>query len=291
MFEYIKLSRVPQWIKNVFVFVPLLFSRHIFEENFALTVFSGFILFCLASSVVYIINDVIDAEADRAHPVKKNRPVASGKISKRNAVIFASVLLIIILFLLPPLDRYFSACLIAYFILNVLYSFKMKHVVLLDIFSIAAGFMLRVVAGAFIIHVEISSWLILTTMFISLFLGVMKRRSELVTVNQDDNINTRKVLAFYSISFTEQMATVAAAGVIISYALYTVADRTIYVFHTDKLIYTTPFVVFGIFRYMYLVYMNHKGENTTEIMVTDIPMIMNIFLYIAVVVTIIYRLI
>lgn len=291
MFDYIKLSRVPQWIKNLFVFVPLLFSRHIFDSAYVLTVFSGFLLFCLVSSLVYVINDIIDAEADRSHAVKKNRPIASGRISKRNAVIYAVVLFIIILMFLPPLNNGFRACLVGYLILNLLYSFKLKHIVLLDIFSIAAGFMLRIIAGAYIIHVETSSWLILTTMFLSLFLGIMKRRSELYLVHDEENTSTRKVLAYYSVNFTEQMATVAAAAVIISYALYTVSDRTIYVFGTEDMIYTTPFVVYGIFRYMYLVYMNKKGENTTEIMVTDLPMIINIFLYITATVIIIYKII
>jgi hypothetical protein len=149
--------------------------------------------------------------------------------------------------------------------------------------------MLRVMAGAFVISVEISSWLILTTMFISLFLGVMKRRSELVLINDDPNKNTRKVLSSYSLNFTDQMATIAAAGVIICYALYTVSERTIKIFNTDNMIYTTPFVVFGIFRYMFLVYMNKKGENTVEIMLTDIPMIINVSLYIISIVLLIYR--
>jgi hypothetical protein len=149
--------------------------------------------------------------------------------------------------------------------------------------------MLRVMAGAFVISVEVSSWLILTTMFISLFLGIMKRRSELVLINDDPNKNTRKVLASYSLNFTDQMSTIAAAGVIICYALYTVSERTMKIFNTDNMIYTTPFVVFGIFRYMFLVYMNKKGENTVEIMLTDIPMIINVILYIIAIVSIIYK--
>jgi hypothetical protein len=149
--------------------------------------------------------------------------------------------------------------------------------------------MLRVVGGAFIIDVYLSSWLILTTMFISLFLGIMKRHSELYHVNTEgENAVTRKVLAYYSQNFTQQMATVAAAGVIICYALYTVSTRTITIFQTEDLIYTTPFVVFGIFRYMFLVYINQKGENTTNLMMSDIPMITNSLLYLATVIAIIY---
>jgi hypothetical protein len=176
----------------------------------------------------------------------------------------------------------------------------LKNLVLLDIFSIAGGFMIRVLAGAFVIQVPISSWLLLTTMFISLFLGVMKRRSELVLVTENLRQKTdsadqtgsqsRKVLAQYSLNFADQMATIAATGVIVCYALYTVAPRTITIFQTERLIYTTPFVVFGIFRFMYLEYINGKGENTTRALATDLPMIINVILYSIATVMIIYKL-
>jgi 4-hydroxybenzoate polyprenyltransferase len=166
-----------------------------------------------------------------------------------------------------------------------------KHIVLLDIFSIAAGFILRVLAGGLIIDVTISSWLLLTTMFISLFLAIIKRQSELKLNNEDINSVTRNVLSLYSPEFTNQIATIAASGVIICYALYTVSVRTVSIFGTENLIYTTPFVVFGIFRYMYLAYISNKGENTTEIILTDLPMILNILLYIFIVTLIIYKII
>jgi 4-hydroxybenzoate polyprenyltransferase len=289
MLSYIKLVRVPQWIKNFFVFVPLLFSQHIFNKTYFLPVLIAFFMFCLVSSIVYIFNDIVDIEADRAHPTKKDRPLPSGLISIQNAVITIVVFAVLVGLFLPALNIKFMIFLLSYFLLNIFYTFIFKHIVLLDIFSLAAGFMLRVMAGAFVISVEVSSWLILTTMFISLFLGIMKRRSELVLVNDDPNKNTRKVLASYSLNFTDQMATIAAAGVIICYALYTVSERTMKIFNTDNMIYTTPFVVFGIFRYMFLVYMNKKGENTVEIMLTDIPMIMNVVLYIVAIIFIIYR--
>ena len=289
MLKYIKLVRVPQWIKNFFVFVPLLFSQHIFDRTYFLPVLSAFLMFCLISSIVYIFNDIVDIEADRAHPTKKDRPLPSGLISIQSAVITLIIFAALVGLFLPALNAKFRIFLLSYFLLNIFYTFYFKHIVLLDIFSIAAGFMLRVMAGAFVISVEVSSWLILTTMFISLFLCVMKRRSELVLINDDPNKNTRKVLASYSLNFTDQMATIAAAGVIICYALYTVSERTIKIFNTENMIYTTPFVVFGIFRYMFLVYMNKKGENTVEIMLTDIPMIINVILYIIAIVSIIYK--
>lgn len=289
--EYVNLLRVPQWIKNLFVFVPLLFSMHLFDEKYFLTVFKGFIIFCLSSSLIYIINDIIDVEADAVHPVKKLRPLPSGKISKKSALVtafFIYIIIVISFFFLPKEFIYFV---IGFVLLNIFYSFSFKHVVILDIFSIAAGFTIRVLAGAAIIAVPVSSWLVLTTMFISLFLGVMKRHSELIQVSDSESSSTRKVLADYSVTFTNQMANVAAAGVIICYALYTVAQRTVLVFQTEDLIYTTPFVVFGIFRFMYLEYLNKKGENSTQIMLTDFPMISTVLLYIITTVLIIYKII
>ncbi|HRN25706.1 MAG: decaprenyl-phosphate phosphoribosyltransferase [Ignavibacteriaceae bacterium] len=289
--NYFQLLRVPQWIKNLFVFVPLMFSLHLFDENYFISTFKAFIIFCLASSFIYIINDIIDIKADASHPQKKNRPLPSGAISKQSAWITAIlifVLLVVLSFFAPTEFIYF---LVSFVLLNVLYSFYFKHIVILDVFSIAAGFTIRVLGGAAIIDVPVSSWLILTTMFISLFLGVMKRHSELEQITELEKTPTRKVLAEYSLTFTNQMATVAAAGVIICYALYTVSQRTVSVFGTENLIFTTPFVVFGIFRFMYLEYLNQKGENTTQIMLTDVPMIITVILYIAATVLIVYKII
>ena len=291
LLNYLKLIRTHQWVKNIFVFVPLLFSHNLFEKEFFLTTLFAFFVFSLASSSIYVINDLIDIEADKAHPRKKNRPLPSGDISKISAVITFIILLIIIGVLLPSFNLEFVICVASFIVLNVLYTFYFKHVVILDVFSIAAGFSLRVLAGAFVINVPISSWLLLTTMFISLFLGVMKRHSELTLAPQNENSSSRKVLAEYSLNFADQMATVAAAGVIICYALYTVANRTVTVFNTENLIYTTPFVVFGIFRYMYLEYMSNSGENTTKIIATDLPMIITVVLYIVTTVLIIYHII
>ena len=173
--------------------------------------------------------------------------------------------------------------------LNIFYSFWFKHIVILDVFSIAAGFSIRVLAGAVVIMVPISSWLILTTMFISLFLGVMKRHSELVLVEGNEDAPSRKVLSQYSLNFADQMATIAAAAVIICYALYSVSERTVNIFGTENLIYTTPFVVYGIFRFMYLEYVSNKGDNTTKIVFTDVQLIITILAYTITTILIIYK--
>ena len=309
--KYLRLIRVHQWIKNGFVFVPLLFSQHLFDLYYFLDALSAFIVFCFASSAIYVINDIVDVEADRAHPVKKDRPLPSGDISTGAAIVTASFMLVLVLWLMIYFNNEFIFLVVGFIVLNVMYSFWLKNVVLLDIFSIAAGFSIRVLAGAFAIQVPISSWLLLTTMFISLFLGVMKRRSELVLVSEyskqnlrtgdvtDDKISknnqtgtqSRKVLRQYSLNFADQMATIAAAGVIICYALYSVAPRTVSIFQTERLIYTTPFVVFGIFRFMYLEYIGGKAENTTRLIATDLYMILDVIIYILATIVIIYKLI
>jgi 4-hydroxybenzoate polyprenyltransferase len=290
LFKFLRLIRVHQWVKNIFVFVPLLFSQHLFDSYYFLDALSAFLVFCLASSAIYVINDIVDIESDRAHPVKKNRPLPSGQISTQAAIITASVLLVLVFWLMMYFNYKFILLVVGFVVLNVLYSFWLKNMVLLDVFSIAAGFSIRVLAGAFAIMVPISSWLLLTTMFISLFLGVMKRRSELVLVTENSGTQSRKVLAQYSLNFADQMATIAATGVIVCYALYTVAPRTVSAFNTERLIYTTPFVVFGIFRFMYLEYVSGKGENTTRALATDLPMIINVLLYVFTTVIIVYNL-
>jgi 4-hydroxybenzoate polyprenyltransferase len=287
--NYLKLVRVPQWIKNFFVFVPLLFSQHLFDVDYFSTTLFAFVVFCLASSLIYVINDIIDIEADKAHPTKKNRPLPSGLISKRSALIVAAVLTAVIVILLPQFNKEFIYFVTVFVLLNLLYSFWFKHIVILDVFSIATGFSIRVLAGAVVISVPISSWLILTTMFISLFLGVMKRHSELILVAENENAPSRKVLSQYSLNFADQMATVAAAGVIICYALYTVSERTVSAFGTENLIYTTPFVVYGIFRFMYLEYISNKGDNTTKIVFSDLQLILTVLIYAFTTVSIIYK--
>lgn len=300
LFKFLRLIRVHQWVKNLFVFVPLLFSMHLFDLLYFLQTLSAFIVFCFASSAIYVINDIVDIEADRAHPVKKNRPLPAGDISKNLAVLIAIFLLALVAWSMMYFNFKFNLLVVGFVVLNVFYSFWFKNIVILDVFSIAGGFSIRVLAGAFAILVPISSWLLLTTMFISLFLGVMKRRSELAMVTEFQRTNegaeqkgthSRKVLSQYSLNFTDQMATIAATGVIVCYALYSVAPRTVSIFNTERLIYTTPFVVFGIFRFMYLEYISGKGENTTRTLATDIPMIINVLLYVAATVVIIYKLI
>jgi len=284
--EYLKLIRITSWPKNFFVFVPAIFSKHIFETSVLMNVAVAFFIFSLASSIVYIFNDIMDASKDAIHPLKKNRPIAKGQITKREAGILLSLLFVIFLIITFRLKYDFVMIVWCYIVLNFLYTLFLKKVVIVDIFCIASGFMLRVLAGAFIISVLISSWLILTTMFLSLFLAVMKRRVEIAS--SPKALEQRDVLKEYSLNFTDQIGAITASGVILSYALYSVADRTVKSFGTEGLVYTTVFVIFGIFRYMYLVYKKDKGENVIEVILTDLPMMINLILYVLTAVYIIY---
>lgn len=288
MTSVVRLLRPMQWLKNFFIFAPLIFSKHLFDEAYLFSAGQAFLVFALLSSTVYILNDIADREMDRLHPTKRNRPIASGAISIPRAISIAVVLLVIILVLIARMNPKFIFIAAVYFALNIGYSFFLKHIILVDVFIVAAGFMLRVLAGAYAINVQVSEWLVLCTLFISLFLSISKRRAELMMVRNAVGYEGRVVLRDYDPEFLDQMITVAASGVAISYALYTVAERTISVFGTSSLIFTTVFVLFGIFRYLYLVRVRKTEDNPTHMLTTDPVTIINVVAWFAVCVTIIY---
>lgn len=296
--DYIRLLRPEQWVKNVFVVVPLIFSKNLFN----ISLFSGslltFLSFCFAASSIYVVNDIADRDLDRIHPVKRNRPIAAGAVTVTEGWIIAATMMLVsaILLFLGGVRSAAAIPIILYVLMNLLYSFRLKKIVLIDVFVIAAGFILRIIAGGYAINVKISSWLIMTTLFTSIFLGIAKRRSEFVSVsgNSDETSSqaaptTRKVLEDYDLSLIDQILSVSAASVIIAYALYTVSERTVQAFGTEALIYTTVFVVYGIFRYLYLIHKMGLGENPTNALLTDKPMIINMVLFVASVVAVIYK--
>jgi len=288
MQAFIRLLRPSQWLKNAFVFAPLIFSKHLFDRTYVITALVAFVAFSLISSTVYIINDIVDKEADKLHPIKKERPIASGKILPVTASGIATIIFSVGLYLSQVLPLMFTGILLLYFILQLFYSFKLKHIVILDVFVIAAGFMLRVLSGAVAINVVISHWIIICTLFLSLFLAVSKRRSELVLISTNNIETKRKVLNEYDVNFLNLVLVITATGMAISYSLYTMAERTIATFGTEYLIFTTVFVLFGIFRYLYLVINKGLGENPNAIIVRDGPMAINIVLYLLSVLFIIY---
>jgi 4-hydroxybenzoate polyprenyltransferase len=263
------LARPRQWIKNFFVLAPVLFARELFQAEPMLLAVRAFAAFCCASSVVYILNDITDLSSDRAHPEKRHRPLAAGVVTVAQALAAATVFLLLAAALAWGMNGLFQISLALYIGLNMLYSVRLKDVVLLDVFLIAAGFMLRVLGGAFAIEVHVSSWIVLCTLFISLFLGFAKRRVELAAQKGSNAGATRKVLGLYTVGFIDQLLTIAAAGTVISYALYTVAPRTVEALGTEHMIYTTVFVLYGVFRYLYLVHTTRMAENPAAAVMAD----------------------
>ncbi len=289
LLKLFELIRPKQWIKNLFVFAPILFAGQLLNLPLLMQNMLAFIAFCGVSSSVYVLNDIIDVESDRAHRKKRYRPIAAGDVSIAQAKILFVFLLVFTALVCFKLNYLFTLTIVFYFINNLLYTFKIKNIVLLDVFSISTGFILRVVGGAVAIDVSVSSWMIITTIFISLFLGISKRRAELSGPNQENLEKQRKVLSDYDVVFVDQLNTVAATGTILSYALYTVSEKAVTAFHSDKLIYTTPFVIYGIFRYLYLLHQKNMGESPTSIVTKDIPIIINSLLWLIVCAVIIYK--
>lgn len=279
--------RPKQWVKNVFIFAGLVFARHLFDMSLLVRVSVGFILFSLAASGTYIFNDIKDRKRDKEHPEKRKRPIAAGRLQITKAWIASLVLTTIALFMSFILDFSFFIILVAYVVINTLYTIKIKQVVILDVMCIAFGFLFRVLAGTTLAGVGPSDWLIICTVTVSLFLGFSKRRHELASIGPNAT-NHRKVLADYSITFLDQMIAVATACTVMSYALYTIAHETVAKFGTRNLIFTIPFVIYGIYRYLYLIHLKDLGGNPTGILLTDPPLIFNGLLWLVAVIFIIY---
>lgn len=277
--DYFLALRPKQWIKNLFLFAALFFSRNIFQAQLTLKYVIAFIFFCFLSSSIYLINDVHDKEQDKIHPQKKHRPIASGRISVMKSLQLAVALAVVSFIGAFFIDPLFLVIAIIYYVMNLFYSFLLKRIVIVDIFCIAIGFVLRVLAGSVIGDIYISNWLLICTFMLSLFLGFTKRRHELVSLDKSANLH-RPILNEYSTFFLDQMIAVVTTSTVIFYILYTVSVETIAKFHTDRLLYTTVFVIYGIFRYLYLVYKRELGGNPTIALLTDGPLLITIFFWV-----------
>jgi 4-hydroxybenzoate polyprenyltransferase len=279
--------RPMQWTKNLFVAAALIFAKKVFDVPLLLRTLAAFAVFCLLSGAHYIVNDVLDAEEDRLHPRKSRRPIAAGRIGRSEAVVLSAGLAVLSLVAADLLSPAFFAAAAAYVLLQLAYSIRLKHVVILDVFVVAMGFVLRVVAGGLVISVPISPWLLLCTMLLALFLAMSKRRHELLLL-EGDAARHRRSLEEYSFRLLDQMISVVTASTVIAYCLYTVSEETVRKFGTDRLIYTAPFVLYGIFRYLYLIHQKDQGGSPEELIVKDKPLLIAIVLWIASIVTIIY---
>jgi len=286
-FALLRSLRPAQWVKNAFVLAPLVFAHRLEEPRLLAAAALAFLAFCAASSAVYLVNDLADREQDRQHPVKRLRPIAAGDLPVPAAWAAALLLGAGAALAATRLDAVFGACLAAYVALNLLYTFSLKHIVILDVMSISAGFVLRVMAGAAAIGVVVSSWLLLCTTFVALFLAFSKRRHELMLLT-DSATQQRRVLEHYSPPFLDQMINVTTASTVICYALYAGAPETAAKLGTPYLIATLPLVLYGIFRFLYLLYQRPGRRNPTEAILADVPFLANLVLWALLVVALVY---
>jgi 4-hydroxybenzoate polyprenyltransferase len=282
--------RPHQWLKNAFVLVAPFFGKKLSlsEPDALLRALAAAGLFSLVSSGGYLLNDLTDRHRDREHPGKRGRPIAAGEVAPGIALATAVVLIgggLLLAFMLEPS---FAGWLAGYVVIQVAYSLSLRQIVLLDVFAIASGFVIRVMSGAAVVEVVASSWLILTTIFLSLFLALCKRRAEVVMLAEDP-AGHRATLTWYEPAFLDQLIGVTTASVVICYSLYTVADRTIHEFGTRNLVFTVPFVTYGIFRYLFLVHRRQAGASPVTVLTRDVPLLLNTILWAICTTLVIYR--
>jgi 4-hydroxybenzoate polyprenyltransferase len=278
IFPLFRALRPTQWVKNVFVLAPLVFAEQLTDVNVLLKALLAFLAFCCAASAIYLVNDLGDREEDRLHPLKKSRPIASGALPLGIARLTAGSLAVAGLSLSFYLGTSFAILVIVYLGINLAYSNGLKKVVILDVMAVSSGYVIRVMAGGEAIQVEVSNWLLLCTTFLALFLIFSKRRHELVLLAGEAS-DHRSVLSHYSPVFLDQMINVVTASTVITYVLYAVDPKTIARFGSDQLIYTIPLVLFGVFRYLYLIYQRQDLRNPTEALLLDPPFVINVVLW------------
>jgi 4-hydroxybenzoate polyprenyltransferase len=274
--DYVRLIRIKHWVKDVFVFAPLIFSLNFYKPIYIGRTLIMVAAFCLAASSVYVFNDVADRERDRLHPKKKDRPIASGAVPVRSALILSAVLFLASVAVCAILGLPSVLIVLTYIAMNVAYSLLLKKQTFIDVMVIATGFLLRVVAGAIAINVELSSWMLLTTFFLSLFLGFGKRRKEVT----EGSTRHRAVFQDYTVELLNSLIIISASLTIITYSLYVVTSKAMIDLGRDKFIATIPFVVFGVFRYMFLIYRHNNGGDPAEVLLKDKVLLIDIALWV-----------
>lgn len=279
-------ARIKQWIKNIFIFAPVVFAikdlitTNSFHFELVKNSVVAFFLFSLLASGLYIINDCFDRESDRKHPEKKNRPIASGRLPLTWALTFAISLQTVCFVLIFLFNRKFFFIALFYVVLNLLYSLYLKKIVILDVMIIGIGFVIRVEIGGAVNQIVLSSWILVITFLGAIFLGLVKRRQELVKLGaRNQNGETRKALRDYNIPLLDQLISITTATTLISYIIYVLNPDIQEKFQTKGLVFTVPFVIFGIFRYLYLTYSRGMGESPDEIIFSDMPFSLNILLW------------
>jgi 4-hydroxybenzoate polyprenyltransferase len=274
----IRSLRPRQWTKNLLVFAGLIWGEKLRDPQSLGLALGAFAVFCALSGVVYLINDVQDREADRRHPVKSKRPVASGALSPEAALGAATAIGAAAIAAAFWIGTAFGLVAVTYVVLLSLYSISLKHIVIVDVLTVAGGFVLRAAGGALAIGVTFSHWLLLLTLLLALFLALSKRRAELVTLADDAQAH-RRILAEYSPYLLDQMIAVVTASTLVAYAFYTISPETVAKFGTDRLLWTVPFPLYGIFRYLYLVHQRAGGGNPSDTLLEDRPILLCVALW------------
>ncbi len=283
----VRCMRPWQYTKNLLVFAALIFAQRMADPDAVLKTIVAFVFFCMVSSAVYLINDMRDAEEDRRHPEKCDRPIASGALSSDLAAVVAAILVVVGLGGSLIVNFGLGGVIASYFGLQMLYQYVLKQRVILDVFAIAGGFVLRAVAGAEAISVVISPWLLICTLLLALFLGLAKRRGEILLL-EEDAAGHRTTLRKYSVEMLDQLIPVVAASTLMSYCLYTISDRTVAQIGSTQLMYTIPFVIYGLFRYVYLMHRQGQGGAPDRTLLTDKPLLANVALYVLTAAAIVY---
>ena len=279
--------RPGQWTKNLLVFAGVLFGRRLFEPPAVAAAVAAFIIFCALSGVVYLVNDISDRTSDRLHPLKATRPIASGALPVRTAAAFAALIAAGALAASVAISWRFAGVAVGYLALQSLYSGPLKHLIIIDVLTIAVGFVLRAVAGAVAVNVEISHWLLVCTILLALFIALAKRRHEIVLLANGAS-GHRPILGEYSPYLLDQMIVIVAASTLIAYIFYTVSPETQEKFGTPWLGLTIPFPLYGIFRYLYLVHRREGGGSPADLLLTDRPLLACVALWALAVTLIIY---
>ncbi len=311
LYQVLKTARPRQWIKNLSLYASLIFSGFFFYTpntglSYFTTVSYAFLVFCLLTSSIYFINDIFDYESDRQHPFKKKRPIASGMLAKKTAIIIAIVGLALVIFFSMFFSSFFRVLVLSYLLLQLAYSSKLKNIPIIDVVSIATGFLIRIYAGAVVVDLHMSVWFLLTVVSASLFLAVGKRQSERTLLMQYQDLgNTRKTLKRYSQRLLDQYTGIFATATWLTYALFTFQNEVstprqnieeIYTFlprtlHSQKLLMiSVPLVIFGVMRYLQLVYESNQGESPERVLLNDKPLLITTILFGLIVMTIIYLL-
>lgn len=276
---WMRALRVYQWPKNLFVFAAVIFAQQILDPVHLLRSIVAFGAFCAASSAVYLFNDMMDVEQDRAHPEKRFRPLASGAISMQTAGLFAGLLVLLALGSSFWLNLAFLFIIMGYFTLTLCYTIWLKHIVLVDVLVLASGFVLRATGGAVAVQVPFSNWLVVCTFFLALILGFSKRRHEIAVFEEGQAGTHRKVLQHYTIPYLDHLIVIVTAATVITYTIYTCSPEVVSRLGTDKLYLTLPFVIYGLFRYFFLVHFSDQGGEPIQTLVRDWPLALTIVLY------------